>query len=233
VLQVRSGTLLQVGDHNRTYTVELACVAIPEGGNPAATEWLRAALPRRTKVNLRPVGNDGGTLVARVQRLGTADAAGGSTPDPDGSCSEVSGVQLPRIVAAASASSSSDRPKAVACESSSLPSRAVCRPVTSAMAWVWLLAALPAVDWHRWQPPSWPYIQPYQDAQADALLLSSMLSSPRRVHQQRGMDFTEVAAEAVAGHELDLGLAGEDGFVLVKFSDHGQGLGRPHFSAGA
>jgi hypothetical protein len=26
-------------------------------------------------VNLRPVGNDGGTLVARVQRLGTADAA--------------------------------------------------------------------------------------------------------------------------------------------------------------
>ena len=78
VLQVRSGTLLQVGDHNRTYTVELACVAIPEGGNPAATEWLRAALPRRTKVNLRPVGNDGGTLVARVQRLGAADATGGS-----------------------------------------------------------------------------------------------------------------------------------------------------------
>jgi endonuclease YncB( thermonuclease family) len=77
VLQVRSGTLLQVGDHNRTYTVELACVAIPEGGNPAATEWLRAALPRRTKVNLRPVGNDGGTLVARVQRLGSADAASG------------------------------------------------------------------------------------------------------------------------------------------------------------
>jgi len=78
VLQVRSGTLLQVGDHNRTYTVELACVAIPEGGNLEATEWLRAALPRRTKVNLRPVGNDGGTLVARVQRLGTADPATGT-----------------------------------------------------------------------------------------------------------------------------------------------------------
>ena len=78
VLQVRSGTLLQVGDHNRTYTVELACVAIPEGGNAAATEWLRTALPRRTKVNLRPVGNDGGTLVARVQRLGTPDPASGT-----------------------------------------------------------------------------------------------------------------------------------------------------------
>ena len=75
VLQVRSGTVLQVGDHNRTYTVELACVAVPDGSEQAATDWLRAALPRRTKVNLRPVGNDGGTLVARVQRLGTADAA--------------------------------------------------------------------------------------------------------------------------------------------------------------
>lgn len=77
VLQVRSGQLLQVGDHNRTYTVELACLAIPSGGEQAATDWLRAALPRRTKVNLRPVGNDGGTLVARVQRLG---ATSGSAP---------------------------------------------------------------------------------------------------------------------------------------------------------
>ena len=79
VLQVRSGTLLQVGDHNRTYTVELACLAVPEGNEQAATDWLRAALPRRTKVNLRPVGNDGGTLVARVQRLGTTEAT--STAD--------------------------------------------------------------------------------------------------------------------------------------------------------
>ena len=79
VLQVRSGTLLQVGDHNRTYTVELACVAVPTGGDEAAAAWLREALPRRTKVNLRPVGNDGGTLVARVQRLGSVDA--GNAPD--------------------------------------------------------------------------------------------------------------------------------------------------------
>ena len=75
VLQVRSGTLLQVGDHNRTYTVELACVAVPDGGDQAAAEWLRQALPRRTKVNLRPVGNDGGTLVARVQRLGSGESS--------------------------------------------------------------------------------------------------------------------------------------------------------------
>ena len=73
VLQVRSGTVLQVGDHNRTYTVELACLSIPPDGDLAATAWLRSELPRRTKVNLRPVGNNNGTLVARVQRLGAAD----------------------------------------------------------------------------------------------------------------------------------------------------------------
>ncbi|MFM2173768.1 MAG: hypothetical protein RLZZ54_1695 [Cyanobacteriota bacterium] len=73
VLQVRSGTVLQVGDHNRTYTVELACLTIPPDGDSAAVAWLRSELPRRTKVNLRPVGNDNGTLVARVQRLGAAD----------------------------------------------------------------------------------------------------------------------------------------------------------------
>jgi len=60
VLQVRSGTLLQVGDHNRTYTVEL---------DEAAAAWLRQQLPRRTRVNLRPLGNREGTLLARVQRL--------------------------------------------------------------------------------------------------------------------------------------------------------------------
>lgn len=69
VLQVRSGTLLQVGDHNRTYSVELACVSLPAGGDEAAAAWLRQQLPRRTRVNLRPLGNREGTLLARVQRL--------------------------------------------------------------------------------------------------------------------------------------------------------------------
>ena len=70
VLQVRSAQLLQVGDHNRTYTVELACLSLPPGGDQAAVDWLRDTLPRRTRVNLRPMGSHDGTLVARVQRLG-------------------------------------------------------------------------------------------------------------------------------------------------------------------
>jgi hypothetical protein len=69
VLQVRKATLLQVGDQNRSYGVELACVALPADQLPAATAWLRHELPRRTRVNLRPQGSDGGLLLARVVRL--------------------------------------------------------------------------------------------------------------------------------------------------------------------
>lgn len=93
VLQVRSATLLQVGDRNRTYTVELACLEVAADADQAAADWLRTNLPRRTKVNLRPVGNDNGTLIARVQRLGAGGsatdlgdgliAAGLATPRPD------------------------------------------------------------------------------------------------------------------------------------------------------
>jgi hypothetical protein len=69
VLQVRSGNLLQVGDHNRSYSVELACLSLSDDGDAAAASWLRRELPRRTRVNLRPVSSHDGTLVARVQRL--------------------------------------------------------------------------------------------------------------------------------------------------------------------
>ncbi len=69
VLQVRSGTLLLVGDRNRTYPVELACVAVAAGQEEEATAWLRQALPRRSRVNLLPTGNEAGHLQARVVRL--------------------------------------------------------------------------------------------------------------------------------------------------------------------
>ncbi|MEB3275988.1 MAG: hypothetical protein VKM92_03370 [Cyanobacteriota bacterium] len=69
VLQVRNASLLQVGDQNRSYSVELACLEISPDPQSAATDWLRRELPRRTRVNLRPRGIDRGTLVAQVQRL--------------------------------------------------------------------------------------------------------------------------------------------------------------------
>lgn len=69
VFQVRSGTLLQVGDGNRSYAVELACMELVAEQEQQATAWLRQALPRRTKVNLRPMGQRDGTLLAQVSLL--------------------------------------------------------------------------------------------------------------------------------------------------------------------
>lgn len=78
VYQVRSGTLLQVGDGNRSYAVELACMKLVAEQEQQATAWLRQALPRRTKVNLRPMGQRDGTLLAQVSLLSTgADIATG------------------------------------------------------------------------------------------------------------------------------------------------------------
>ena len=69
VLQVRGAALLQLGDQNRSYTVRLACVAVPEAQQAEAIAWLRQAAPRRTRVNLRPMGQNQGVLLARVQTL--------------------------------------------------------------------------------------------------------------------------------------------------------------------
>ena len=70
VLQVRTASLLQVGDGNRTYTVQLACIEVVPDAESAAVGWLREQLPRRRRVNLRPVGRNDGQLLARVTPIG-------------------------------------------------------------------------------------------------------------------------------------------------------------------
>ena len=69
VQQVRGADLLQLGDGNRSYSVELVCLRIDPDQRPAAEAWLRERLPRRTRVNLRPMGQRQGVLLARVSRL--------------------------------------------------------------------------------------------------------------------------------------------------------------------
>ena len=76
VLQVRGPALLQLGDGNRSYAVELACVLVPPDSQQQATAWLRQQLPRRSRVNLRPLGQRDGVLLARISRLD-----GGATKD--------------------------------------------------------------------------------------------------------------------------------------------------------
>ena len=69
VLQVRSSTLLQIGDRNRNYSVRLACIAVDPVNEAAAVDLLKKAVPRRKRVNLRPEGNEEGVLIARVTPL--------------------------------------------------------------------------------------------------------------------------------------------------------------------
>jgi len=69
VLQVRSGTLLQIGDRNRNYSVQLACVVVDPDDDAAAVDWIRKQLPRRSKVNLRPTGSADGVLIAHINHL--------------------------------------------------------------------------------------------------------------------------------------------------------------------
>jgi hypothetical protein len=69
VQQVRGPSLLQLGDGNRSYAVELACMFVPSDSRQLATAWLRQQLPRHTRVNLRPLGQRDGVLLARLSRL--------------------------------------------------------------------------------------------------------------------------------------------------------------------
>jgi hypothetical protein len=50
---------------------------------------------------------------------------------------------------------------------------------------------------HKWNPPGWPYIQPKEEAEADALRLKEGLISPRRLQAERGRDWDDVASEII------------------------------------
>jgi len=66
ILQVTSSSILLIGDHNRTYTVKLACTEISPDLEVKSVKWLKEQLPRHTKVNLKPKGSVDGILVAKV-----------------------------------------------------------------------------------------------------------------------------------------------------------------------
>ncbi len=72
ILQVRTASLLQIGDQNRNYTIQLSCYEVDPSDELSARKWLRKELPRRTKVNFRPEGTMQGILLARVTPVGSS-----------------------------------------------------------------------------------------------------------------------------------------------------------------
>lgn len=51
---------------------------------------------------------------------------------------------------------------------------------------------------HKWNVPSYQYIEPVADAQGDALRLQNGLTSPRRLHAERGVEWDELLEEVIA-----------------------------------
>ncbi len=78
VFQIRSASVLQIGDSNRSYTVQLACIEVDPKYQEEAKKWLKEETPRGQKVNLRPEGVKDGVLIAKVNSIGKAnDLSGG------------------------------------------------------------------------------------------------------------------------------------------------------------
>lgn len=55
---------------------------------------------------------------------------------------------------------------------------------------------------HKVEPPGWPYIEPMKDAQAAALQLKTMQTSPRRMQAQLGRKWADVVRESVEDNKL-------------------------------
>lgn len=50
---------------------------------------------------------------------------------------------------------------------------------------------------HRWNYPVWPYIEPLKEVSADLMRIRNGLTSPRRLHAERGRDWAEITTEMV------------------------------------
>jgi lambda family phage portal protein len=55
-----------------------------------------------------------------------------------------------------------------------------------------------AIFEHAWNPPTWSYIEPHKDIQANALELATHQTSPRRQRARQGEDYKDLVPEIVA-----------------------------------
>ena len=69
LIQVRSSSILQIGDRNRIYTVKLACIEVDPSKEELARLWLNKKLKSKEKVNLSPRGSEAGMLIANIKIL--------------------------------------------------------------------------------------------------------------------------------------------------------------------
>jgi capsid protein len=75
---------------------------------------------------------------------------------------------------------------------------------------------------HKWNAPRWQYIDPVGDAQGDQLRLQNGLTSPRRLHAERGAEWEELADEIVADMAYMIAAAKRTAKILNDEFDDGQ-----------
>lgn len=69
---------------------------------------------------------------------------------------------------------------------------------------------------HEWQPPSWPYLEPVNDAAGDLLRVRNGLTSRRRQMAERSLDWETVAEESVEDNAYAIRKAKEAAAELNK-----------------
>lgn len=74
---------------------------------------------------------------------------------------------------------------------------------------------------HGWNAPSWPYIEPLKDASADLLRVRNCLTSPRRLHAERGRDWETIASETIEDNAFAIRRAREAALDLNGKIDDG------------
>jgi len=75
---------------------------------------------------------------------------------------------------------------------------------------------------HKWQAPTWPYIEPLKDASADLLRVRNGLISPRRLHAERGREWEEIARELVEDNAMAIAGAMKAAAALNATAPEGQ-----------
>ncbi|ABX08461.1 hypothetical protein [Prochlorococcus marinus] len=76
VFQISNSSTLQIGDQNRIYKVEIACLDVDRENEDLAVSWLKSQLPRHSRVNLKPMGYKDGSLLAKVIKLNSNNDIG-------------------------------------------------------------------------------------------------------------------------------------------------------------
>lgn len=69
---------------------------------------------------------------------------------------------------------------------------------------------------HRWQSPSWPYIDPTKDAQSDVTQNDSLMNSRRRLLAANGRDIDEIVKETIADNGFTIEQAWKEAERLNK-----------------